>query len=196
MTGLEKIVTAIREEAQAEAKAVTDQAKAEAARIQAEEKSRSDALCAETEASAMRQSADIERAAASAAELQRRRRVLEAKQELLAHTMEEALKELYALPEEAYFSLLIQMASACAEPVAGELLLSGRDLSHCPEGFIQRLEQALPKGAALSLSQETRPIDGGFILKYGEIEHNCSFRAVFDARREELTDKVRGILFS
>lgn len=195
MTGLEKIVAAIREEAQAEAKAVIDQAQAEAARILSEEKAGSDALCAEIEASARQQAADIERAAASAAELQRRRRLLEAKQELLAHTMEEALRELYALPEEDYFSLLIQMASACAEPMAGELLLSGRDLSRCPEGFIQRLGQALPKGAVLSLSREPRPIDGGFILKYGDIEHNCSFRAVFDARREELTDKVRGILF-
>ena len=196
MTGLEKIVAAIREEAQAEANAVIDQAHAEAARILSEEKSRSDALCAEIEASARQQAADAERAAASAAELQRRRRLLEAKQELLAHTMEEALKKLYALPEEAYFTLLIQMASACAESMAGELLLSSKDLSRCPEGFIQRVEQALPKGAALSLSRDTRPIDGGFILKYGDIEHNCSFRAVFDARREELTDKVRGILFS
>ncbi len=195
MTGLEKIVTAIREEAQAEAKAVIDQAHAEAAHILSEEKSKSDALCAEIEASARQQSAHIERAAASAAELQRRRRLLEAKQEMLAHTMEEALKELYALPEEAYFSLLIQMAAACAEPMEGELLLSGRDLSRCPDDFVQRLGQALPN-AALSLSRETRPIDGGFILKYGDIEHNCSFRAVFDARREELTDKVRGILFS
>ena len=195
MTGLEKIVATIMEEAQAEANAVIDQAHAEAARILSEEKSRSDALCAEIEASARQRATDIERAAGSAAELQRRRRLLEAKQGMLAHTMEEALKELYALPKEEYFNLLIQMASACAEPMAGELLLSGRDLSRCPEDFIQQLGQALPKGAALSLSQETRPIDGGFILKYGDIELNCSFRAVFDARREELTDKVRGILF-
>ena len=196
MTGLEKIVAAIREEAQAEAKSMIDQAKAEAARVLSEEKSKSDALCAEIGASARQRAADIERASVSAAELQRRRRLLEAKQEILGDTMEQALKKLYALPKEEYFGLLIQMACACAELAEGELLLCDRDLLRCPEDFTKRLGQALPNGAKLSVSQETRPIDGGFILKYGEIEHNCSFGAVFDARREELTDKVRSILFS
>lgn len=196
MTGLEKIVAAIRQEAQAEAQAMIDQAQEEALRIRSDVQAESDALCAEIEASAKRRAADIERASASAAQLQRRRRLLEAKQEILSHTMEQALARLYGLPDEAYFSLLIKMASACAEPGEGELLLCDRDLQRCPRNFAQRLEQALPKGAALALCDETRPIDGGFILKYGEIEHNCSFRAIFDARREELIDRMRGILFS
>lgn len=196
MTGLEKIAAAIREEARAEASALVEQAKTEAARILAERKARSDALCAEIEASAKRQAADLERASVSAAGLQRRRRLLEAKQEILAQTMRQALDRLYALPEQEYFSMLIKMASACAESAEGELILCGRDLQRCPEDFARRLAQALPEGAKLSLSRETRPIDGGFILKYGDIEHNCSFRAIFDARREELTDRAHGILFS
>ncbi|HOG00821.1 MAG TPA: V-type ATP synthase subunit E [Clostridia bacterium] len=196
MTGLEKIVAAIRQEAQAEANAIVEQAKAEAARIRAGEQARSDALCAEIEASAAQRSADIERASVSAAGLARRRRLLEAKQEILAQTMEHALDRLHALPEQEYFSLLVKMAAGCAEPAEGELILCDRDLRRCPEEFTRRLDQALPEGAKLLLSRETRPIDGGFILRYGDIEHNCSFRAIFDARREELTDRVRGILFS
>lgn len=196
MTGLEKIVAAIREEAQAEASAIVEQAKAEAARILAEEKTRSGALCAEIEASAARQAADIERASISAAGLARRRRLLEAKQEMLADTMLRALERLYALPEREYFNLLIKMAAGCAEPAEGELILCEKDLQRCPGDFAARLDQALPEGARLSLSRETRPIDGGFILKYGDIEHNCSFRAIFEDRREELTDKARDILFS
>lgn len=196
MTGLEKIVAAIRQEAQAEAQALIDQAKAEAARIRSDGKSGSDALCAEIEAAAGQQAAEIERASVSAARLQRRRKLLEAKQEILARTLEQALERLYALPGEEYFNLLIKMAAACAERAEGELLLCERDLPRRPQDFARRLAQALPEGAALAVSDEPRPIDGGFILKYGEIEHNCSFRAIFDARREELTDRMRDILFS
>lgn len=196
MTGLEKIIAAIQREAQAEAQAVIDQANAEALCIRSEEKAKSDALCAEIEASAERQAAEIERASASAANLRRRRRLLEAKQEILSQTLEQALERLYGLPDEEYFSLLVRMASACAEPEKGGLLFCGRDLRRCPQDFAQRLDQALPEGAALAVCDETRPIDGGFILKYGEIEHNCSFRAIFDARREEMTDRMRDILFS
>lgn len=196
MTGLEKIVSAIRREAQAEAEKTVGQAKAEAARILADEKAKSDDLCAGIEEEAGRQAADIERAAASAAELTRRRSLLQTKQDLISQTIEQALGKLYALPVGAYFDLLLSMAVSGAEPGTGELLLCERDLLRCPEDFRERLQKALPEGAMLSVSDKPRPIDGGFILKYGDIEQNCSFKAVFDARRDELTDRVSEILFS
>ena len=196
MTGLEKIVAAIRQEAQAEADAVLEEAKAEAARIQADEQDASCARCDAIRTSAERQAAELLRAGVSAAELLRRRRLLETKQEILASSIELALEEVYALPEDEYFNLLVRMAAAYAEPRQGELLLGKRDLARCPSDFERRLNQALTNGAALSASRETRLIDGGFILKYGEIELNCSFRAIFDARREELSDRIRAILFA
>jgi len=195
MTGLEKIVATIREEALAEAKSIVDRAKADAAGMFADEKAKSDALCAQIEDAAKRQAEDIERASTSALELQRRRKFLEAKQELLAQTMEQALNELYALPDQAYFDLLLKMAAAFAEPRKGQLLLSDKDIARCPKDFEERMNRELPSGAVLSVSSTARAIDGGFILKYGDIEQNCSFRAIFDARWDELTDKARDILF-
>lgn len=196
MTGLEKIVASIREEALAEAKSIVDRAKSEAAEMIADEKTKSDALCAHVEDDAKRRAEDIERASTSALELQRRRKFLEAKQELLTQTMEQALNELYALPDQAYFDLLIKMAAAFSEPRKGQLLLSEKDIARCPRDFEERISRELPQGAVLSVSNATRAIDGGFILKYGDIEQNCSFRAIFDARWDELTDKARDILFS
>ena len=51
-------------------------------------------------------------------------------------------------------------------------------------------------GGALVLSEETRDINGGFILIYGGIEENCSFQAMFNSRKDELSDKVHEVLFS
>ena len=196
MTGLEKIVASIREEALGEAKSITDQANADAARMLASEKAKSDEQCAQIGDFAKRQAEDIERAGASALELQRRRKLLEAKQELLTQTMELALDELYAQPDQAYFELLLKMAGAFAEPKNGQLLLSAKDFARCPKDFAERLRNHLPQGVTLTVSEARAPIDGGFILKYGDIEQNCTFRAVFNARWDELTDKARGILFS
>ena len=45
------------------------------------------------------------------------------------------------------------------------------------------------------MSDEIRSIDGGFVLVYGGIEENCTFKAMLEASREELHDMVNGKLF-
>ena len=42
---------------------------------------------------------------------------------------------------------------------------------------------------------DAKEMSGGFILVYGGIEENCTIRALFDAERDELSDKVHGLLF-
>jgi V/A-type H+-transporting ATPase subunit E len=51
------------------------------------------------------------------------------------------------------------------------------------------------KNASLIISENTVTIDGGFILKYGDVEENCSFDALFSSAKEELSDRVNAILF-
>lgn len=196
MTGLDKILADIQAEAQAEAESAIRQAENDAADILANAQADTDAACARILAEAQRQVDGIERAGASAAELRRRRAVLEAKQAILSQIMDSALETLHALPDADYFALLVRLAAAGAELRPGELLLSARDLARLPDGFEQAVRDALPQGAALTVSGEARPIDGGFILKYGDVEQNCSFRAIFNARHEEMTDKARAVLFS
>ena len=48
----------------------------------------------------------------------------------------------------------------------------------------------------LSLSEETRPIRGGFILVDGAVETNCSFETVIRLQREKLEKETADILFS
>ena len=53
----------------------------------------------------------------------------------------------------------------------------------------------MDEGGSLTLSDEARPIGGGFLLVYGGIEENCTIKAVFDSKREELSDRVNRLLF-
>ena len=56
---------------------------------------------------------------------------------------------------------------------------------------------ALINGTAmLTLSEETRPIDGGFILSDGAVEVNCSFTTLGRLQKSEITGDVSRVLFA
>ncbi len=195
MTGLEKIIKEIRDEAAAEATQTVDKAKAEAKEILAAAKAESDAKVAQIEASATQQAADIEQSRDSALVLQRRQQTLSAKQEVLAETLQKALNSLYNLPEGEYFDLVVKLACKSAANGEGEMMLNKNDLARLPSGFEKKLAGALPSGSSLKIAKEACPIDGGFVLRYGDVEENCSFEAMFNARADEFSDLVRGTLF-
>lgn len=196
MTGLDKIIAEIRDEAAVEADRAIASAKAQADEYLAAAKKESDAVVARIEAGAAQDVADIERSRESSLVLQRRQRTLAQKQTLLSQTLEIALDSLYRLPDAEYFSLLAKLAAAHAQKGDGVMLLNTKDKARVPADFAQKVAASLPAGSTLSVSDQTRPIDGGFVLKYGDIEENCSFRDIFNARVDEFSDLVRETLFA
>jgi V/A-type H+-transporting ATPase subunit E len=48
----------------------------------------------------------------------------------------------------------------------------------------------------LTLSEETRPIRGGFILSDGDVEVNCAFDVLVRMERERLEKDVADLLFA
>lgn len=48
----------------------------------------------------------------------------------------------------------------------------------------------------LTLSDETRPINGGFILSDGAVEVNCSFDTLVRLQKAEIMGEVAGVLFA
>jgi V/A-type H+-transporting ATPase subunit E len=49
--------------------------------------------------------------------------------------------------------------------------------------------------AMLTLAEETRPMDGGFILSSGQTEVNCTFDTLIRLQRSELAGQVAKVLF-
>lgn len=132
--------------------------------------------------------------ARSGAMLERRRQILKAKQDVIGEMIDEARESLYTLKEEDYFSLLQAMILNYALPQDGELILSEKDAARMPRGFLKQVNASLQQGS-LTLSEEKRYLAGGFLLRYGGIEENCTFDALFESARERLQDEVHRMLF-
>lgn len=195
MAGLETITKTILEEAGAEAKAIVERARAEADRILAEAKAVTDGECEKIVEAGRQRAEDIRLRAEGDIAMERRRALLERKQRLLDDVVRAAREAVLNEPAERYFEFLIRLAQLNAEKGVGVMYLSKRDLTRMPEGFHQALNRALPEGAQIDISSVARPIDGGFILKYGDIEQNCSLEAIFDENWERILDAAREVLF-
>ena len=78
----------------------------------------------------------------------------------------------------------------------GEIIFNAKDKERLPSDFATLLNQAASeKGGSLQISDQSCPIDGGFILTYDGIEENCSFNALFETNIEILQDQIQRLLF-
>jgi len=196
MTGLEKIIQKILDDTKAATQQTISAAEIEAAAIEEEAQKSAAQQAKETSRSADEAVEESAKRAQSAAELLRRQKILQAKQEIIYDVIEKAHQTLNALPNDAYFDVIVKLTAKAALPQRGDIIFSLKDRERLPVNLEQRLKEAVKeKGGSLEISDETRDIDGGFVLIYGGIEENCSFNALFEAERERLIDRVHELLF-
>ena len=189
MTGLDKIINQILDEANNSANEKLEEAKAKAKEIMDK---------AEAEAKAIEEEISKKSEVESSADLKSRTAILEAKQEVIAETMEKAYEKFCSKSDGEYFSTLKNMLEKFVLPQDGEVYFSGEDLKKMPSGFEEEIGKiAKEKGGSLTVSKESREVKGGgFILAYGGVEENCSFRALFDSRKDDLQDQIQKVLFA
>ena len=204
MTGLEKILTQIGDEAAAGAKLKLDEAQRAADEITAAARQKGEKQAAAIAESSRLAAGDARANAESAAALLKRKELLKVKQELISEVIAKAKERLLALPDDEYFDVILKMVSKFSLPGKGTIIFNKRDLARMPLSFAVKLEAAaILRGGILVPSKETRDIDGGFVLCYDDdshtegysIEQNCSIEAMFYSAREILQDKVNEALF-
>lgn len=197
MSGLNKLVEQIKTAALNAAEIKLTEARQQAENIirEAEEnaKQESDIILQK----ANQKATDIIERAKSSAGLQKRKTILSAKQQIIEEAIQKTKDTLKSLSDEEYFDLIFKMVSKYAQPKTGQIIFSLRDLERIPADFEQQINQAImPRGGSLTISSENRPIDGGFVLVYGDIEENCTFTAVLRSKYDILQDKVHKYLFA
>ena len=197
MTGLEKMIAQIRDDAAKEVSAILAKAKEKSDDILAAASEDAQKIAGEI---ARKSETDIEsyrKRAESSAELKKRTAILEAKQEVIAEVLEEAYEAMCREDTASYFARIERMLQTYAQAKDGEIYFSEADLARMPEGFPAKIEDAAATaGGALHLSEKGADIENGFVLVYGGVEENCTLRAVFDANKDALTDKVHRLLYA
>lgn len=195
MTGLDRILENIASDARARADEIVEAAKQEVKRIIDEASTEAGAECAGI-VEATRHEAELQgKIARSGAELNGRKLMLKMRRGLIDEILAEATAKLKKMPADEYFAILIRLAAKYAADGEGEMILSAADKARMPEGFIDSVNKALSRGS-LKIAADTAETDGGFILRYGGIEENCTFDAIAEQERERLSDELDALLFS
>lgn len=198
MKGLEKITGRISSEAEESAAAVIAEGQKAAADIRARYK----AEAKETEAELLRQGREkleekVQRGL-RAARLDAKKDVLSVKQEMVSEAYDKAKKAILALPEEKYVAFLARQAGEAALSGKEEIILSPEDRKARGEKLASAANAIAKKRGlpgSMKLSQETRPIRGGLVLKEGDIEVNCTLESLLELSRGSLDAEVARTLF-
>ncbi len=222
MDGIEKITGKIAADTQAEVDAVLNEARAQAADIIAGHEAKGRAEAEAVLAKGRRAAADREERLVALTQLECRKALLEAKQEMIGEAFRLAGEKLKSLPREEYVALLAGLAVRASVTGREELIFSPEDretvgfrvAEAANELLARRAAPGLPQevtatragalldkvvtGAAalLTVSQETRPMSGGFILREGDVEVSCTFDTLIRLQREKLAGQVAAVLFN
>ena len=122
----------------------------------------------------------------SGAEMKAKKAVLEAKQEILAEVIAEAEKRLISMEDAEYAKVIGGMLEKLDKSLGTEVILSKKDRDRLA-GVVQE------KGFVLS--GKTADINGGFIVKNGDIEYNYSFESIITVEKEAIRQTAAQILF-
>ena len=133
------------------------------------------------------------------AQLDFRKALLVEKRLLLDGTFKIAFEDTQNLSDGDYREFVKKLILQVAEEGNGKIFISNRDRKRIPKSLIDEINKNLHKmgkSATLELAREEADIEGGFILKMGRTEINCSLRSFFKKMREDSETEVASILFS
>lgn len=219
MTGLEKIKARIISDAENDASVIIANAEKECKRIEDENEEKIRVLRSKMNESAMREGEAIITRAKSSAEVEKRNLYLARKSELVDKVFENAYKDILSQTEEKYLTMLenmlVSVLVGCVKSEQESLEMYGEDttsetyevifnkndrekygqkvISDVKASALDRIPERMI--SRLRLSSDIAAIDGGLILRCGDIETNCATEMIFASIRDELEGTVNKILF-
>ena len=193
MNGSEKIARLIESEVQTEIDAILTKARKEAAAISARYQSQAETEAAELTLKYQKVAADREERLVSVAQMESRKVKLQVKQDLVEKAYDLALKKLCDMPEEPYVEVLAKLMLQASSTGREEVVFSPGDRDRVGKAAVEKANQT--PGKQFVLSDETRAILGGFILKDQNIEVNCTFDTLIRLQKAETAGMVAKKLF-
>lgn len=191
MTSSEKILAGIAGEAKTEAEKITAEAEKQAAEITAAAKAEAETDAGKIRADAEKKAELIINSGKSSAELLKRDTALNCRRELIEKALNFVADTVNAYGDKDYFDFLLTLIKKEKLNGKGEVYLSVKDKARDIAAFKSELS-----ALDLTLSDTFADINGGFILKYGDIQINGELSALVHEKRDVLTDELNKALFN
>ena len=191
MTSSEKILAGIAEESKAQADKINSDAEKQAADIIAAAREEAESEAEKIKAEAEKKAELIINSGKSSAELLKRDTALKCRRGLIEKALITAADTVNAYSDKDYFDFLLTLIKKEKLNGKGEVYLSVKDKARDIAAFKSELS-----ALDLTLSDTFADINGGFILKYGDIQINGELSALIHEKRDVLTDELNKALFN
>lgn len=197
MAGINSITERIRKDAQNKAEQIIAAAEQEADAIRRRAADEAEHTLAQRRKSGEADANKARERRITSARMDGKKLLLNTKQQLLSEVFTLALADILDLPQADYEELLIALLTQADS--SGEILLNSRDRERIDgKAFLARANSERKKQgitAEVTLSEQTIPAQGGFVLKTGDIEQNYTIEALLRQKRETLEQELSTILF-
>ncbi len=191
MTSSEKILAGIAEESKAQADKINSDAEKQAADIIAAAREEAESEAEKIKAEAEKKAELILNSGKSSAELLKRDTALNCRRGLIEKALITVADTVNAYSDKDYFDFLLTLIKKEKLNGKGEVYLSVKDKARDIAAFKSELS-----ALDLTLSDTFADINGGFILKYGDIQINGELSALIHEKRDVLTDELNKALFN
>lgn len=194
----EKLKQKILSDAEAEARKIIEEGEAEAGEITVTARAEADKAGLEYQAKGEADAAEHIRRQTSLRELEAKKAVLAEKGRLIEEVFEKVLEGLREKDRSGGYALTRSLLLKAVETGTEEIIVAPEDRKAIKKSFVDGLNSELVKAGKkgeLELSEETRNIRGGFILKRGRAESNSSFDILLTMLRDDVETRVADILF-
>lgn len=193
MNGIEKITQRIDADTQVQIDEILSAARAQAQQITARYQAQSESEQAELTARNQKAAEEREERLVSVAQMEARKVTLGAKQEMVEKAYALALEKLCTMPDDAYIETVAALLVQASATGRGAVIFASEDRARIGAAAVAKANEKL--GGKLTLSEETRPLRGGFILADGKVEVNCSFDTLVRLQKTETAGAVVKHLF-
>ena len=198
MAGVDNIKEKILQDADLKAKEILEKARLQANEIVEKAKQKAASRAKEISQKSVYDVSEKKRIINSIVELEMRKDVLAAKQKAIEEVFDKVLERMNNLEDSRYEKVIIDMLMASVESGEEEIVFSESGRKKLSSDFLNKLNKTLAaagKKGNVKISDETRNISGGFILKGQGVEINNSFEAIIRLFRDEIEPKVAEIFF-
>ena len=198
MKGIDKITSRIIADAEAECRDVKRESDERCAAVRAENEKRAQDEYWRLVREGVKDTEQRMQRMDRTARLEAKKSVLNMKQEAVSRAFDLAKDKIAELPERDYVAFLAREAAEAAITGQEEVIFCERDRKSVGAKAVKAANELLAaKGmpGLLTLSDATRDMAGGLMLKQGDIEVNCTVDTLLDLTRGELAARVAEVLF-